>query len=47
MTARPTDAAPLVEPGPAPGWWDETPAEAAAEDRRYFDRDDYDTDEEN
>jgi hypothetical protein len=28
-----------VEPGPADGWWEEDPAEAARWDRRHFDRD--------
>ena len=32
-------AEPLVEPGPAPDWWDETPAEAARYDRAHFERD--------
>jgi len=30
---------PLVEPGLAADWWDETPAEAARYDRAHFDRD--------
>jgi hypothetical protein len=30
---------PLVEPGLLPGWWEETPAEAARYDRQHFDRD--------
>lgn len=39
-------APPLVEPGPAPGWWDETPAEAArADDQWWTDRFDTDRDE--
>ncbi|MFG3585101.1 hypothetical protein [Streptomyces sp. NPDC047990] len=29
----------LVEPGPPYDWWDETPAEAAAADRGWFERD--------
>jgi hypothetical protein len=32
-------AAHPVEPGPAAGWWEETPAEAADADRRYWNRD--------
>ena len=39
MTAPPAPAPPLVEPGPAPGWWDETPAEAARYDRWWGDND--------
>lgn len=42
MTAPPS--APLVEPGPPADWWDETPAQAAAADNRYWD-DQYDRDE--
>ncbi|WP_329472720.1 hypothetical protein OIE75_29680 [Streptomyces sp. NBC_01723] len=39
MTAPPPTP-PLVEPGPPGDWWDETPAQAAAADRRYWtDRD--------
>ncbi|MET9445006.1 hypothetical protein [Streptomyces sp. NPDC006610] len=30
---------PLSERGPAPGRWEETPAEAARWDRYWFDRD--------
>lgn len=43
MTTPPTDARAvlpvLVEPGPAYGWWEETPAQAARADRAWFDRD--------
>ncbi|MCX4993433.1 hypothetical protein [Streptomyces sp. NBC_00568] len=30
---------PLVEPGPPPRWWEETPAEAARYDRMYWNED--------
>jgi hypothetical protein len=33
----PVDVPELVEPGPAPGWWEETPAAAARADDRYWD----------
>ncbi|MEU1443097.1 hypothetical protein [Streptomyces mirabilis] len=41
MTAptAPAEVPPPVEPGPAPDWWVETPAEAARLDRAHFDRD--------
>jgi hypothetical protein len=41
LTAPPPPAdRPLVEPGPDPDQWDETPAQAATADRRYWaDRD--------
>lgn len=39
MTALPTENALLAEPGPAPGWWEETPAEAARYDRLYWTKD--------
>ncbi|WP_406227363.1 hypothetical protein [Streptomyces anthocyanicus] len=38
MTAPPPDDPP-AEPGPAPDWWDETPAQAARYDRLYWERD--------
>lgn len=42
MVNRPTapaepPAVDLVEPGPPPRWWEETPAEAARADDRYWD----------
>lgn len=39
MIPAPEPDPPLVEPGPPADWWDETPAQAAAADRRWFDRD--------
>ncbi|MFD9464363.1 hypothetical protein [Streptomyces sp. NPDC060027] len=41
MTApvEPTPQPELVEPGPPPCWWDETPAEAARYDRMYWNED--------
>jgi hypothetical protein len=40
MTVLPPEDLPeLVEPGPAADSWDETPAQAAAADRRYWNED--------
>ena len=39
MASPPAPDPPLSEPDPAPGWWEETPAEAARYDRYWYDRD--------
>ncbi|MEU0783523.1 hypothetical protein ABZ341_18355 [Streptomyces sp. NPDC006173] len=38
-TPPPAEVPDLVEPGPPPRRWEETPAEAALADRYWFDRD--------
>ena len=38
MTAPLPAAERMVEPGPATGWWDETPEQAADADRCYWNR---------